>query len=194
MTRAALAALLVTLSCQVLASILALKAALPEYVHLNRGNHEDESLAYAYDFAAEVTPAPFLSSCLRGALLPVPAEEKDDSCGLSRPLPLQVSRKYGRGEASKKILALAGDCFALLPLAATFNGTWVIHGGLPRAADASTLLHDSGSAVGSRASFRGRVLSESPLEDLNPWGLDDLRQVRRDGRGDGSATREQALH
>lgn len=37
---------------QVLATVLALKLAMPRWVHLNRGNHEDEGLAYAYDFAA----------------------------------------------------------------------------------------------------------------------------------------------
>ena len=39
---------------QVLATVLALKVALPSCVHLNRGNHEDQGLSFAYDFAAEV--------------------------------------------------------------------------------------------------------------------------------------------
>jgi len=41
-------------SVEVLAVVCALKLALPACVHLNRGNHEDEGLSYAYDLAAEV--------------------------------------------------------------------------------------------------------------------------------------------
>jgi hypothetical protein len=42
-------------SVEVLATVLALKVYHPtEWVHVNRGNHEDEDLAFAYDFASEV--------------------------------------------------------------------------------------------------------------------------------------------
>lgn len=41
-------------SVEVLASVLALKLAFPRFVHLNRGNHEDGDLNYAYDFARVV--------------------------------------------------------------------------------------------------------------------------------------------
>lgn len=48
--------------------VLALKLALPEYVHLNRGNHEDEDLSFAYDFAAGMAASGLL------------VENRDDQC------------------------------------------------------------------------------------------------------------------
>ena len=39
---------------EVVATLFALKIALPEYVHLNRGNHEDEHIGRAYGFFDEV--------------------------------------------------------------------------------------------------------------------------------------------
>jgi len=107
---------------QVLASVLALKVALPSCVHLNRGNHEDQGLSFAYDFAAE------------------------------------VARKYGQDRVDD-IMTTAGDLFSVLPLAATFNGSLILHGGLPRVAD----WHHQFSHGGER------VL----------WGLKELNEVKR---------------
>jgi hypothetical protein len=109
----------------VFASVLALKVALPSFVHLNRGNHEDQGLSFAYDFAAE------------------------------------VARKYGQSRVDE-IMTAAGDVFAVLPLAATFNGALILHGGLPRVAD----WHYQFSHGGKRAM----------------WGLKELNEVKR-GRG-----------
>lgn len=39
---------------EVLSTILALKAVHPRWVYINRGNHEDEQLAKAYEFHSEV--------------------------------------------------------------------------------------------------------------------------------------------
>lgn len=107
---------------QVLATVLALKVALPSCVHLNRGNHEDQGLSFAYDFAAE------------------------------------VARKYGQDRVDE-VMTTAGDVFSVLPLAATFNGSLILHGGLPRVAD----WHQQFSHGGERVM----------------WGLKELNEVKR---------------
>ena len=138
-------------SVEVLCSVLALKLAFPRYVHINRGNHEDEDLNYAYDFAADV----------------------NEMYGPGGKGSSEAGGGGGTSTTAADILWAAGDAFAVMPLCAVVprsccGGAVVMHGGPPRNAPTALPDGDSGSDDGDQHDQHDEHDEEplSPLERL----------------------------